>query len=585
MRMPLFMPVDEWLQTFTPPFDNGVRQALIRLYGNDPTVWTERCKLLRQALGAYREHYGSGPVLISRSPSRLSLNPHSDHQGSFVLYGCHAREIILVVGWRDDRQFRLSNATPEFASDLSFSIDDEINADPAAWERGWVDYIDSQSVKSRVSRLRDGKHRLAGRTGTVNYVKGAVLRLAHLRPEQMDHGLNMLVAGDIHYGAGQSSSSAIVVSTALACNAIYHLGLEPKELVELLGEAEWYVGTRGGSGDQAAMLLGERGKMTNIQFIQPLRYRDLRTVGFPPGYQVLIINSGMRSEKSAEQKRMFNRGVFAYKFAYAEMHRALVENHKRWGIPPEVVDGTHWLADFNTSRLALPRIYELLLSVEQELPMPEVRERYPEQFAQLAPSFFDTDDLAKLPESIPLRGAALYGIGRADRGMVQDRLLADGSPEAMAEFGLLTSVTHDGDRLYQRNGDGGMAPYRGNHDMLTDDYVAALRDRAAEAKRGTNEWTAVQLRRQPGFYGASIKALDHIVDLVSGIDGVLGAGLMGAGGGGVVLAVAREGEDVESRVRQILISQYYEPTGMAPDIDRWHPVEGAGVLSIFGPID
>ena len=583
MMMPLFMPVDEWLQAFTPPFDNGVRQTLISLYGSDAAVWSGRCALIRQALGAYRELYGSGPVLLSRAPARLSLNPHSDHQGSFVLYGCHARDIVVVAGWRDDQEFVLGNAAPEFASGQSFTVEREVAHAPEAWRRGWVEYIDSDSVKAAVAELKDNKRRLAGRTGTANYVKGTLLRLAHHCPGQVEHGLNLLVAGDIHYGAGQSSSSAIVVSTALAANAIYHLGLERKELVGLLGEAEWYVGTRGGSGDQAAMLLGERGKLTNIQFIPPLRFRDLRTTQFPEGYQVLIVNSGTRAEKSSEQKRQFNGGVFAYKFAFNEMRRVLSENHAAWGIPSEVVDGTHWLADINVQRMSLDRIYDLLLSLPANMPMAEVRDRYPEAFAQLAPSFFDTSDLAKLPESIPLRGAAMYGLGRADRGMVQDRLLADGTPEAIAEFGLLTSLTHDGDRLFELC-DGRMQPYTAARERLSDEHVRSLRNQAATLTSNSPGWLDVQLRRQPGFYGASIRQLDLIVDLVTPLDEVLGAGLMGAGGGGVVLVLAKDGEEIESRIRQTLIQGYFEPEGMVPDMERWHPVQGAGVLTIFnGP--
>jgi len=581
MMKPLFMPVDEWMQAFTPPYDDEMRATLASLYGPDPAVWNERCKLLRQALGAYREHFGSGPVLLSRAPSRLSFNPHSDHQGSFVLYGCHAREIILVVGWRDDAEFHLANAAPEFASGLEFSIESEVAVDAAAWNRGWVEYLDSRAVKEVVAQHKDRKNRPAGRTGTINYVKGSVLRLAHLRPGELDHGLNMLIAGDIHYGAGQSSSSAIVVSTALAVNAIYHLELDRKELVRLLGEAEWYVGTRGGSGDQAAMLLGERGKLTNIQFIPPLRFRDLRTVEFPEGYQVLIVNSGMRAEKSSAEKRMFNRGVFAYKFAYHEMQRALVEHHNDWGIPSEVLDGTHWLADFNTERLALGRIYDLLLNLPQNCPIADIQRRYPEQFEQLSTSFFDTADLADLPESIPLRGAAVYGLGRADRGMVQDQLLKRGSPESMTEFGLLTTITHDGDRLFQRTHDGEMAPYTGHHDSLTDAALQKLAE-AADAGPAGEAWAAAQLRRQPGFYGASIQPLDLIVDLVTPLEGVLGAGLMGAGGGGVVLIVAQDGDAIESRIRQALITGYYEPYGMAPDMERWQPTAGAGVFGFGG---
>jgi hypothetical protein len=201
---PLFLPVDEWLQAFTPPYDDQIRELLTRLYGTDKFVWQDRCKLFCEALGAYREHYGSGPVLLSRSPARLSFNPHSDHQGSFVLYGCHAREVVVVCGWRDDDVFRVANATPQFASGLTFTVEDEAARAPEAWQRGWLEYIERPAVKAAVADNKDPKTRVAGRTGTINYIKGAVLRLAHARPGEVTHGLNLLVAGDIHYGAGQS---------------------------------------------------------------------------------------------------------------------------------------------------------------------------------------------------------------------------------------------------------------------------------------------------------------------------------------------------------------------------------------------
>jgi N-acetylgalactosamine kinase len=553
-------PVDHWLAATQAPPDGPTRALLARLYGPDETLWAARTRLWRAALTAWRAAYGQGDVLLARAPGRISLNPHSDHQGCFVLYGCHAREMVVVAGRRDDDRFRLVNADPAYADDLAFGLREELDRAPAAWARGWTDYLEDHAVKAAVAAQRDPKSRGSGRRGTLNYVKAAVLRLAAACPDAPWHGLDLALAGDIPPAAGQSSSSAIVTATALALRAVWDLALDDRELVALLGEAEWYVGTRGGSGDHAAMLLGARGQMVNVRFEPPVRVLEQRSVAFPSGYQVLLANSGVRSEKSSAEKRLFNRGVFAYKFAFAELRRILSERRSDLGLDEATVDGTRCLADLHDPRLPLGVLYELLLALAPETSPTVLRRRYPELFDAAARSFFDTDDPTLLPVGVPLRGAALYGLGRADRGLVQDRLLAAGNPEAMVEFGRLCSITHDGDRRFVLGADGALAPYRANLDALADD---ALR-RAQTA--------GLPLRRQAGYYGASIGELDRIVDLVTPLPGVLGAGLMGAGGGGVVLIVAHDDPRVTAAVAAALDSA-------VAGLERWVPAAGAGVLA------
>jgi hypothetical protein len=166
-----------------------------------------------------------------------------------------------------------------------------------------------------------------------------------------------------------------------------------------------------------------------------------------------------------------------------------------------------------------------------------------------------------LPAEIPLRGAAVYGLGRVDRGRVMPWLLERGDHVAMAEFGELMSITHDGDRLFR---DG--REYTENRERLADDR---LRDALAESEAG-GVWP---LRYEPGFYGASIAELDRMVDVAWRVDGVLGAGLMGAGGGGYILILARRG-GLEG-VRRTLQREYYGPLGKEPDVEAWHPTAAA----------
>jgi galactokinase len=64
-----------------------------------------------------------------------------------------------------------------------------------------------------------------------------------------------------------------------------------------------------------------------------------------------------------------------------------------------------------------------------------------------------------------------------------------------------------------------------------------------------------------------------MVDVVLGTDGVIGAGLMGAGGGGYVLILARRG--ALDAVRAALTREYYAPLGKEPDVEAWHPTAAA----------
>src|SRR5262249_26259371 len=102
----------------------------------------------------------------------------------------------------------------------------------------------------------------------------------------------------------------------------------------------------------------------------------------------------------------------------------------------------------------------------------------------------------------------------------------------------------------------------------------------AAAGPGHPDWPAAQLRRQPGFYGASTPELDRIVDLARSLPMVRGAGLMGAGGGGYVLILADAGDEPLAAVRDALETGYYRPLGLEPDVEPWQPVDAAGRVQL-----
>ena len=135
-------------------------------------------------------------------------------------------------------------------------------------------------MAAEVQCNRDAKGQAKNRKGALNYVKGAAIRLQRRFPDQQLPGLRLALHGNIPQGGGQSSSSAIVVGTALALAQLAGLPLDRRALAERCGEAEWYVGTRGGSGDHAAMLLGGREGLIHLCFRAPVGIRDARQSAF-----------------------------------------------------------------------------------------------------------------------------------------------------------------------------------------------------------------------------------------------------------------------------------------------------------------
>merc|ERR1712170_29040 len=101
-------------------------------------------------------------------------------------------------------------------------------------------------------------------------------------------GLDCLVEGSIPPASGLSSSSAVVVSAALAMFSVAgqldrH---EPSELADLCAKSERFIGTQGGGMDQATELLAQKGCAQLIEF-NPL---TTERVELPQGAQFVVIN-------------------------------------------------------------------------------------------------------------------------------------------------------------------------------------------------------------------------------------------------------------------------------------------------------
>lgn len=145
------------------------------------------------------------------------------------------------------------------------------------------------------------------RAGTwVDYV------VAGLRLHPPPGGCELLVAGNLPAAAGLSSSSALVVASAMlfASDPMDRLGL-----AEQTRAAEHYVGTRSGGMDQATALLGQAGHALRITF-RPLQARPIPV---PAGLAVVVADSGVRADKGGAAQQAYNDRVQQCALAAAAM--------------------------------------------------------------------------------------------------------------------------------------------------------------------------------------------------------------------------------------------------------------------------
>jgi N-acetylgalactosamine kinase len=369
--------------------------------------------------------------------------------------------------------------------------------------------------------------------------------------------MDCAVTGNIPMAAGLSSSSALVVASAELSVALNGFDVTPQQLVDLCGEGEWFVGSRGGAGDHAAIYLGQRGKIAHVGY-HPFQLDDV--IDAPGDYQVVVANSHIQAAKSSTARHQFNSRIAAYNLGLAVLKQR----------SPEFRDAIEHLRDVSPGTLgcATSDIYRLLLKVPQTMTRQDFREVLSGDYRDLIEESFASHSE---PKSYHPRGVLLFGIAEILRAKKCVQLLRDGRVEA---FGRLMRVSHDGDRVCTRGVDGQV---RKLDDPCTDEHLRRLIDDLAseDPERVQN----AQLDMQPGYYACSTPEIDAMVDLAGEVSGVAGVQIAGAGLGGCIMVLAKK--EAVPQVRRALSRGYYQPAGLKPAVIPCIAVEGAG-LAEFG---
>lgn len=133
-----------------------------------------------------------------------------------------------------------------------------------------------------------------------NYLRAAALAVARKWGE--GRGIDASITSNLPPAAGLSSSSALLVAFTCALMDANGRNANFDELMEILPEAEHFVGTRGGGMDHAAILASREGYASLVGFDPP----SIRHIAIPSDWAFLVIDSCVRAEKSGAARERYN---------------------------------------------------------------------------------------------------------------------------------------------------------------------------------------------------------------------------------------------------------------------------------------
>ncbi len=531
--------------------NNALLQRAIARHGSRDAAIGE-AKLFARLIERFAERFGPRRrVCLYESPGRANLmGMHVDHRGGIVNPVATRQRVRAVCARRDDDVICAHSLSPRYGEG-ELQLSDRMPPQPLRSLGQWLDWTEHEAAS-----FGGGKH-------FVNYFAcGPIYAACFLYPAgQRFAGADFLFDSDLPPCSGIASSSALVVLATdffLRCNPEGIGELPVETLMEVYGYGEWYIGTRGGTGDQAAIKLCRRGAVQPIITTPGFAAREHAPI--PEGYDFVLYQSGDAANKSVEPyKTRFNAPIISYQAAECLL-TDFVEKHK----PPQFErltaeraahDARHhrvYLGDVaNRAILSEAEILRFLRTVPPVMRQDEVFRC----FRRRGETFQAGIQQVAEPEGgYHVRDAAAFGFSECARAEHAGRLLAADDVQGFAE---MLNVSQLGDRVVDPEDE-------------ADRRVKFLRDEALEAF----ETDGLPIRRLAGDYHVSTANIDRMVSICRKCPEVMAARLSGAGLGGMLIVLGREGFD--RALDPLLVRDYYEPLGRQMEKIRIVPSEGAG---------
>eukprot|EP00762_Andalucia_godoyi_P000641 ANDGO_05320.mRNA.1 Galactokinase len=240
----------------------------------------------------FERAYGAKPSMVISAPGRVNLiGEHIDYSGYGVLPAAIEKRAAIATSWTVDDAH-------------SFSLQVEFrNVDSNHFSARNLSFVDSISLESEHS--------------WINYLLAAAkLVLSKSAGVSGNFVVRMMVGGNVPYGSGLSSSSA------LSCAAVYSfLSLfDPEsqsslsQIAEYATQSERLLGMAGGGMDQAISCLAQEYCPMYVAFEPSL---SVKPVKVPDGGCFFVCNTCVASHKAQTAKKFYNYRVCECRFAAA----------------------------------------------------------------------------------------------------------------------------------------------------------------------------------------------------------------------------------------------------------------------------
>jgi N-acetylgalactosamine kinase len=539
--------VRDWfqlVQTKPGPF----HQKLYNIYDGNTALIEESEKVCMRAVQCFGDSFGwDKEIIIVRSTGRVNLmGMHIEHQGG-AINPVAIKELFFLAEPRHDDLIIVRNVETDKFPEEKFCIHDCLSDRKIEnWDAWCHDEFERRKTDNSITWS--------------NYIRAAVLHLQHkcTNEDGKFHpklkGMNVVVYGNIPQAAGLSSSSAMVVAAAEACIRINNLEIEPFEFVDICGYGEWYVGTRGGAGDHAAIKFGQPDSILHMKFF-PLKVEPIR---FPIGYKIVLANSMVEAKKQEGARNIFNNRVASYTIGLLLVQKNFLQ----------YADKLEHLRDINPQTLGVEEaeIYHIIKSIPEFVTRKDIKNLLPEHNDELQHIFRSHEEPI---EGYKIRQVCLYGITECIRAELAVEYLKKSN---IRDFGELINISHDGDRVTNLM-NGKRIPVKNTYpDERLESLISDIKSDDSCRKEKARLW------RQSGGYNCSIPELDMLVDIAKMSPGVLGAGLVGAGLGGSIVIIVEE--KYAQKLLRNLANEYYYQKDLPIRAEIVVPVGGGGVLDI-----
>jgi N-acetylgalactosamine kinase len=465
-------------------------------------------------IDAFIERFGDKKISISRAGGRVNLmGRHIEHRGGGVNVFATGCDTVIIASPREDDEVHIADIEENYPA-VSFKIGETLSLGS---QNSWLEYLSSPPVCDALA---------ASRGHWSNYVKSSVLRFQMASNLKLC-GMNIVCGGEVPIAADLSSSSSIVVAVAEAIVALNSLNIPITEFVDLCGEGEWFVGSRGGAGDHAAIKCGKKDCITHLNF-KPFSIDT--SVKFDSKYAIIVANSLEQAKKSEGGRDRFNAQVAAYEFAFMLIKRAFPERE---------------LSVFRDLATVRPyaQIYRMLRAIPETVTRARLKELLPESGRRLEEIFSTHAD----PGEYRIREVALYGISECARSSKFIDVLISGNYRLLGE---MMKTSHDGDRI--------------TFDRVTDKYLETHAAGDSDVSLTT------------GAYACSTQRIDEMCDILNNTSGVLGSQLVGAGLGGCVIALVEK--DKAENIIAELNEKYYDKYNLSRSAAVYSPSCGSSVI-------